>query len=305
VPAFDNLVVYRKQLGDTLLLQPALETLSTRGSVALSARPGFEALLVLMPGPVEAAPRWLPRARRVYCLEATGAAVGYTAQALGTHRILALSKDEASRWLRPIFDETLIIPGGDKYRAALFHDMVGGKCEQFRPPRLHRAPDDWRPPGLPAAYGVIHPTSAWQRKTWSAQNWIRALSGLRTDLPWVVSSGPSDWEVTLAETLANGLGGGTVCLAGLTTLRQFLGLLSGASAVVCVDGSASHLAAAFGKPTLTLFGPTNPLHWHWPSPRTPRLWAAEFAAEKKPAVDAIPVPAVRAAVVALLEQIDG
>jgi ADP-heptose:LPS heptosyltransferase len=304
VPAFDSLVVYRKQLGDTLLLQPALETLSTRGSVALSARPGFDALLALMPGPVEVAPRWLPRARRVYCLEARGAAVGYTAQALGAHRILALSKDEANRWFRPLFDETRIVPGGDAYRAALLHAMVGGTAEQFRPPRLHHPPDDWRPPGLPVTYGVIHPTSAWQRKTWSAQNWIRALSGLPTGFPWVVSCGPVEWEVALAETLASGLGGGAVSLAGRTTLRQFLGLLSGARAVLCVDGSASHLATAFGKATLTLFGPTNPVHWHWPTPRTPRLWAAEFVSEKKPAVDAIPVPAVRAAVMSLLEQVD-
>lgn len=38
---FDNLVAYRKQLDDALLLQPALEALSIRGAFALSTRPAF------------------------------------------------------------------------------------------------------------------------------------------------------------------------------------------------------------------------------------------------------------------------
>ena len=44
------LVIFRKQLGDVLLLEPALAKLaaSTGGSVMLATRPGFEPLLELM-----------------------------------------------------------------------------------------------------------------------------------------------------------------------------------------------------------------------------------------------------------------
>ena len=32
------------------------------------------------------------------------------------------------------------------------------------------------------------------------------------------------------------------------------------------DSAAAHLAAAFGVPNFTLFGPTDWRNWHWPSP---------------------------------------
>ncbi len=302
MPRYDSLVIYRKQLGDVLLLQPALEELAGRGSVALATRPGFADLLSLMPGPVQLAPRWLPRARQVYCLEARAGALAYAAQALGARRQLILTRDEAPWWQRLVMDEKRILLGGASYRAALFHAMAGGQPADFRPPRLRLPPVDWRPPGLPSAYGVIHPTSAWRRKTWSPQGWVEALAGIGSDLVWVVSSGSGAWEVELAGAIAAGLGSRAVNLAGRTSLRQYLGLLAGARLVLAVDGSASHLGAAFGLPVLTLFGPTNPSHWHWPTPATPRLWAADFSGEGKPPVDAIPVPAVRAAIVRLLEQ---
>lgn len=304
-PVFDYLVIYRKQLGDVLLLQPALEVLAGRGSVGLSTRPGFADLLALMPGPVHLAPETWPRAREVLCLEAKTAALLYAAQAFGARRRLILTRDEAPWWQALIFRDKQILPGGATYRGALFHAMAGGAPEDFRPPRLLPPPDDWQPPGLPAAYGLIHPTSAWQRKTWSPERWVEALQGLGSELPWVISSGPSPWEVELAGKLAAGLGQRAINLAGRTSLRQYLALLAGARIVFCVDGSASHLAAAFGKPVLTLFGPTNPAHWHWPTPTTPRLWAADFVAEKKPPVDAIPVAAVRQAAAALLELAHG
>jgi ADP-heptose:LPS heptosyltransferase len=54
-------------------------------------------------------------------------------------------------------------------------------------------------------------------------------------------------------------------LSGATTLQGFLALCHGARMVISVDGSASHIASAFGRPTLTLFGPTDPAHWHHPN----------------------------------------
>lgn len=199
--------------------------------------------------------------------------------------------------------EKRIVANGTAYRAALFHAMLGGHPDDFHPPRLRIPPDDWRPSGLPAAYGVIHPTSAWRSKTCSPERWIESLAGIGGDLTWVVSSGPSAWEVELARAVAEGLGDRALNLAGRTSLRQYLALLAGAQAVLCVDGSASHLGAAFARPVLTLFGPTNPVHWHWPSPTTPRLWAADFASGSKPPLDAIPVAAMRGAIDHLLEYV--
>lgn len=298
---YDNLVIYRKQLGDVLLLQPALATLASRGTVALATNPAFSDLVTLMPGPVYMAPQWLPKARQIYCLETRASAMAYAAQGLGARRTLILTRDKAPWWRSLIFGEMHVAPGNNTYRARLFHGALGGQPEDFSPPSLTPPPLNWQIETVPAIYGVIHPTSAWQRKTWAPERWIEALRGIDTSLRWVVSSGTTPWEVKLAGAVAAGLGEQAINLAGKTSLRQYIALLSGACVTLCVDGSSSHISAAFGKPTLTLFGPTNPTHWHFETPKTPRLWAADFAGERKPPVDAIPVIAVRNEVHRLLE----
>jgi len=301
--ALDSLVIYRKQLGDVLLLQPALELLAQRGSVGVATRPAFADLLALMPGNITLAPRVFPRARNVYCLETRRGAVAYAASAIGARRHLLKSKERGSGWHRLVFSEISVTPGRDMYRAALFHAMLKGLAEDFRPPRLASPPADWLPAGLPERFGVIHPTAAWAHKTWSANKWCAALQERDSDLPWVVTAGPAPWEQELAGRLVAGLGQRAINLAGRTSLRQYLAVLAKARLALCVDGSASHLAAAFGKPTLTLFGPTNPIHWHCPGPATLRLAAQDFCAEARPPVDAIPVAAVGAAIDRLREAV--
>lgn len=46
-------------------------------------------------------------------------------------------------------------------------------------------------------------------------------------------------------------------LAGATSLRELLGVLSRCALVISNDTGPAHIAAALGRPTLTLFGPTN------------------------------------------------
>jgi len=300
----DSLVIFRKQLGDVLLLQPALALLAQQGKVSLATRANFADLLALMPGNISLAPRWLPSASVVYCLEARRGALVYAAQALGATRHLLLTRDNAPWWQTLFFTDMRIYPGETAYRAALYYQMVGGKAENFEPPRLKTPPPDWQLQGLPAAYGVIHPTAAWQRKAWAPERWIEALAGLGDGLKWVISSGPAQWEKELASRLATGLGEQAINLAGRTSIREYLALLANAKLTLCIDGSASHLSAAFGKPTLTLFGPTNPKHWHWASPITPYLSATDYSTEKRPPADAIPVAVVHKAIADLLEKID-
>lgn len=300
---YESLVIYRKQLGDVLLLQPALATLAASGPLALATNPAFADLIALMPGAIDVAPKWLPRARRIYCLESRAGAMAYAAQCIAAKKSLLLTRDSAPWWQSLIFSEKRISPGGDTYRARLFHNALGGKPDEFAPPVLNLPPPEWHAEALPAAYGVIHPTSAWQRKTWSPDRWVEALHGIGGSLRWVVSSGNSPWEVRLAEEVATGLGDRALSLAGKTSLRQYVALLARSRITLCVDGSASHISAAFGKPTLTLFGPTNPVHWHMETTTTPRLWAADFVNERKPPVDSIPVTAVREAARGLLEMV--
>lgn len=51
-----------------------------------------------------------------------------------------------------------------------------------------------------------------------------------------------------------------VDLAGATTLAQAMALISRADAVVSNDSGLLHVASAFNRPVLALYGPTDPLH---------------------------------------------
>lgn len=297
------LVIFRKQLGDVLMLQPALEHLSRRvGSVAIHARGDFADLLRLMPGDIRLADASIfPKAAEAYCLEARPAALLYAARALGARRHLLLSRDIAPWWQRLIFDEYTVLPGSQLYRAELYQRLFGFADQPFQPPRLNPPPADWQPAGLPAAYRVLHPSAAWQRKTWAAEKWASTLCRLDDSLPWLITSGPTEWEIALAGDIAQRCRPGQVInLAGQTSLKQFLAVIAGSQATLCVDGSASHISTAFGHPTLTLFGPTNAARWHNPGPNTRCLKASDYTSEAKPSADAIPVNVVVAAAASLL-----
>ncbi|HEX8948596.1 MAG TPA: glycosyltransferase family 9 protein, partial [Dissulfurispiraceae bacterium] len=52
-----------------------------------------------------------------------------------------------------------------------------------------------------------------------------------------------------------------------TSLRELISALSIADLVVCGDGGAMHIAAALGKPIVTMWGSTNPDRWRpWRTP---------------------------------------
>jgi ADP-heptose:LPS heptosyltransferase len=48
-------------------------------------------------------------------------------------------------------------------------------------------------------------------------------------------------------------------LAGRTSLRELVVLLERAELVIANDSGPMHIAAALGKPLVSLFGPTNPV----------------------------------------------
>lgn len=300
-----TLIVSRKQLGDLLLLLPAMEHLHREEGCELyvDARSGSAALYALMPCQPRPAADYPDEVfDRLYCFEASRATSLVCAWTRSRRKILGLTRPELPAWQRRIFADVRVRDASRSYRGAVFHALAGGDPARFAPPALRTPPDAWLPAELPARYYVLHPTAAWQRKTWDAAGWREVVVALhrRLGMSCVLTSGPAEWEVQMAAAIAADLDAPVVNLAGRTSLAQYLAVLSRAAGTLCIDGSASHLSAAFGRPTLTLFGPTNPQHWHWPTPATPRLYAGDFVAEKKPPASAIPRAAVRDAALALL-----
>jgi ADP-heptose:LPS heptosyltransferase len=90
----------------------------------------------------------------------------------------------------------------------------------------------------------------------------------------IITSGGQDWQVEHAGRIAEGAGERAVFLGGRTRIEEFLWLVAHARMVLGVDGAASHLAAAFGGKSLTLFFRTNPHNWHLPTGRSVALLAS-------------------------------
>jgi ADP-heptose:LPS heptosyltransferase len=85
------------------------------------------------------------------------------------------------------------------------------------------------------------------------------LLGQRSSLPLVVLSAPgrSSSQKALQPRLSPGVGGVLPPLA----LPDALRIVAGATLVVSVDGGIMHAAVALQRPTLALFGPTDPQIW--------------------------------------------
>ena len=111
-------------------------------------------------------------------------------------------------------------------------------------------------PGDPAL--VIAPSAGYPTKLWPAERWAELISRVAHALPTtvVVGAGPRAHDRPFRAA-----GGTIVDLTGRLTLRQSGALMRRAALVVGSDSGAMHLAASFGAPTLTLFGPTRPERW--------------------------------------------
>jgi heptosyltransferase-3 len=111
-------------------------------------------------------------------------------------------------------------------------------------------------------YAVVHAAPMFRYKQWTAEGWRALAAGLRQrGLAVIAISGPSAQERRYLDAVWQG----TVPLHQLRW-PQNTALLSRARVYVGPDTSVSHLAAATGCPTVTLFGPMDPRVWGpWPA----------------------------------------
>lgn len=116
-------------------------------------------------------------------------------------------------------------------------------------------------------FTVIHPGTARSEKYWIPSSWSAVADHLILEQNHqIVITGGGDaeeishiqsiFEHTRAEARSQ-----MIDLSGKLSLPQTASVISQSQLALGVDTAAMHLASAFEKPQLVLFGPTNPYHW--------------------------------------------
>jgi len=137
--------------------------------------------------------------------------------------------------------------------------------EDFALPRPARhVPPAW------AGATLIHPGAASAARRWPPTRFVAVATVLIASGHTVVVTG-SPAEAPLVDRVA---AVGAV-RARTRTLADLAALVASARLVVCGDTGVAHLASAFGRPSVVLFGPTPPAEWGPPPrPHHAVLWPA-------------------------------
>ncbi len=107
--------------------------------------------------------------------------------------------------------------------------------------------------GAIGRYAVLLPATNWQTKRWPVDKFAALVAPLRAryGLASIIAGGLDAAPLAL-------LIGGDLNLAGKTSLPELVELLRRADVVIANDSGPMHIAAALGRPLVTMFGPTNP-----------------------------------------------
>ncbi len=149
-----------------------------------------------------------------------------------------------------------------------------------------------RPSPRPGAV-VVHPGAAYGSRRWPTDRYAEVAGALSRAGHDVVLTGSAP-EQPLARAVAEGagLGEGSV-LAGRASLVEMASLVAEAAAVVSADTGAAHLASAYGRPSVVIFGPAPVAEWgpppgpHIVLTDESRRRGETFAAEPDPALLAV------------------
>ncbi len=116
---------------------------------------------------------------------------------------------------------------------------------------------------LPDRFLALHPGSGSPAKNWPADRFAALAERSANGRAWLLVEGPAD-----AASVAPLRGLSGVVVASDLPPRTLGAVLARAGVFVGNDSGVTHLAAAWGAPTVALFGPTDPSVW---APLGPRV----------------------------------
>jgi ADP-heptose:LPS heptosyltransferase len=128
-------------------------------------------------------------------------------------------------------------------------------------------------------YAVIHPVASAPEKTWPAERFVELAANLKRDAELdVIFIGAADDDLKLFRRYR--------CLAG-APLSEVKSLIARAAMFVGNDSGPAHIAAAFGVPSVVLFGPSDEVVW--------APWKTDAVVLKSPDISAITIDQVTGA----------
>jgi ADP-heptose:LPS heptosyltransferase len=156
---------------------------------------------------------------------------------------------------------------------------------------------------------VVHPGAAFPGRRWPPERFAAVARHLADAGHQVaVTGGPAERDLAQRVASLAGLPDDAV-LAGATTSLELAAVVAAARVVVCGDTGVAHLATAYRRPSVVLFGPVSPALWG-PPPRAQHvvLWHGDgtgdpWGTELDPAVAQVTVDEVTDALDGLLARV--
>ena len=281
------LVVQLKRLGDLVLTTPALSLLRRHYPAAKITLLIDRHSSALAPALTGADQIWvyrgteslwidLLRTRFDLCLDFTGndrsALISLLSRAPKRIGFSFLAKRPVRSWA---YTQLVLSPAREKHTVDHYLDLVRSLGPFNSDAEISlRLPEQIgsslsflkRELSLPSRYFVLHPGSARAEKYWVAARWaeVIAYAHARFKIACVITGGRDPGELRHIEDILLKSSDRSVIfnLAGKIDLLLAAALIEHASFFLGVDTVAAHFAAAFRRPSITLFGPTNPFHWH-------------------------------------------
>lgn len=263
------LAICHKQIGDLVLIEPALAKIAaaTDQPVELLTRSGHSPLVSLMANVRMASRTTLRPFRGVFVYDDSRKSALRALLTLSRRKALSLREPTELTGLHRLVFNQIAAPGvADHYLARYCWDHTPVETTlAYRHPQLNPPPDSWCPPGFAMTdYLLLNSTVGWKRKRWNSSSWIKVANELLDEgiSQIVLSSGGQDWQIEHSQRIADGLNGRVTFLGGQTRLEEYLWLTANCRMVLSIDGSAAHLASAFGKKSCTLFFRSHLPTWH-------------------------------------------
>lgn len=165
-------------------------------------------------------------------------------------------------------------------------------------------------------YVLAHPGSRWFFKCWDDDKTVELLQKLLDSGENIVlTASPDAREKAMIETITGRLNTGGAAklwvLSGCLTLRELAAAIGQSKLFIGVDSVPMHMAAAFDKPQVALFGPSWVNRWRPYSKAASVIWAGDYGklphpnsintADQTRLLGAIPVEAVWQAVAKKLD----